>query len=177
MKFSYRNVQPSVFVAGNKFLLRVAFVFTTLCIAIFMAALGGLFLSMTEVPFYPKKMKVQQISVFFQPCAGTTLGNCVVDGDTIWMAGEKIRLSDIDTPEVFRPKCDAELALGQRASKRLIELLNSGPIALVQSGARDRDKYGRQLRVVQRDGVSLGDALIEEGLARRWDGASRAWCV
>lgn len=177
MKLSYRDEQPSVFTIGNKFVLRVAFVFTSLSIAILMASLGGLFLSMTEVPFYPKKMKLQQISVSFQPCAGTTLGNCVVDGDTIWMAGEKIRLSDIDTPEVFSPKCDAELALGKRASKRLVELLNSGPIALVQIGGRDRDRYGRQLRVVQRDGVSLGDALIDEGLARPWDGARRAWCA
>src|SRR4249919_347673 len=29
--------------------------------------------------------------------------NCVVDGDTIWFNGQKIRLADIDTPETHDP--------------------------------------------------------------------------
>ena len=28
--------------------------------------------------------------------------NCVVDGDTIWLNGQKIRIADIDTPETLR---------------------------------------------------------------------------
>lgn len=31
---------------------------------------------------------------------------------------------------------------------------------------RDEDKYGRKLRIVMRDGESLGGALVDEGLAR-----------
>jgi endonuclease YncB( thermonuclease family) len=31
---------------------------------------------------------------------------CVVDGDTIWQSGVKMRLLDIDTPETFEAQCD-----------------------------------------------------------------------
>jgi endonuclease YncB( thermonuclease family) len=41
---------------------------------------------------------------------------------------------------------------------------------------RDADRYGRKLRVVTRNGRSLGDILVAEGLARRWDGRRRSWC-
>jgi endonuclease YncB( thermonuclease family) len=47
---------------------------------------------------------------------------------------------------------------------------------VVATGGRDEDRYGRKLRVVQRDGRSIADTLIAEGLARRWDGARRSWC-
>lgn len=36
--------------------------------------------------------------------------SCVVDGDTIWLRGEKIRVADIDTPEVSSPQCSSERA-------------------------------------------------------------------
>jgi micrococcal nuclease len=47
---------------------------------------------------------------------------------------------------------------------------------VVRSGLRDEDRYGRKLRTIERDGRSLGDVLVAEGLARPWDGARRSWC-
>ncbi|MEG3088053.1 thermonuclease family protein [Sphingomonas sp. PB4P5] len=102
--------------------------------------------------------------------------NCVVDGDTFWMAGEKIRIADIDTPETHPSRCALEADLGGRATLRLQTLLNAGPVTLVTAG-RDTDRYGRKLRVVERGGVSLGDKLVAEGLARRWTGRRQPWCV
>src|SRR5829696_2988400 len=101
--------------------------------------------------------------------------DCVVDGDTIWYGGLKIRLADIDAPEISEPKCASEATLGHRAKRRLFELINSGPIEIVRTG-RDEDRYGRKLRVVMQNGRSLGEILVAEGLARRWDGARRSWC-
>ena len=112
----------------------------------------------------------------FRLCAGRRQPNCVVDGDTIWHGGVKIRLADIDTPEVFSPRCASEAALGRQATERLLELINAGPFEVVPSGSRDADRYGRKLRVLERHGRSLGDTLIAEGLARPWDGARRSWC-
>jgi endonuclease YncB( thermonuclease family) len=66
-------------------------------------------------------------------------------------------------------------ALGERAKGRLLELINAGPFELVRYD-RDEDQYGRKLRIIKRDGRSIGDTLIVEGLARRWDGARRSWC-
>ena len=111
----------------------------------------------------------------FVLCAGASRANCVVDGDTIRYGGVKIRLADIDAPEVFSPKCPSEAARGRRATQRLLELMNAGPFQVV-SGSRDEDRYGRKLRTIVRAGRSVGDVLIAEGLARRWDGARRSWC-
>ncbi|MFM6829081.1 MAG: thermonuclease family protein [Novosphingobium sp.] len=101
---------------------------------------------------------------------------CVVDGDTFWLEGDKIRIADIDTPEVSRPQCASEKALGDRATNRLISLLNEGPFELSSTGNRDVDQYGRKLRVVTRNGRSLGDQLVSEGLARTWTGRREPWC-
>jgi micrococcal nuclease len=111
----------------------------------------------------------------FALCVRASQQNCVIDGDTIRYGGTKIRLEDIDAPEASTPKCASEAALARQATRRLMELLNAGPFELV-SGARDEDRYGRKLRVVARYGRSVGDTLIAEGLARRWDGARRSWC-
>lgn len=102
--------------------------------------------------------------------------NCVVDGDTAWIAGEKVRLADIDAPETHPPRCASEAELGARATERLRVLLNSGAVTLVAID-RDTDRYGRKLRVVAVDGTSVGETLVSEGLARRWEGARRPWCA
>lgn len=101
--------------------------------------------------------------------------NCVVDGDTIWLRGYKIRVADIDAPETHDPRCQSEKELGDRATLRLQQLLDSGPVTL-QSIDRDHDVYGRELRVVLVDGRSVGDTLVREGLARRYAGGRRPWC-
>jgi endonuclease YncB( thermonuclease family) len=112
----------------------------------------------------------------FGNCSRTNQQTCVVDGDTIQYRGLKIRLADIDTPEVSQPQCASEAALGRQATQRLVQLMNVGPFELVHKRGPDEDRYGRKLRVIERDGRSVGDTLIAEGLARRWDGARRSWC-
>ena len=114
-------------------------------------------------------------SAAFSFCGGDRRVDCVVDGDTFWFQGEKIRIADIDTPELSPPRCEAERIKGEAAKARLLALLNGGKFSL-SAGLRDEDKYGRTLRTVTRAGRSLGDTLIEEGLARRWDGARHGWC-
>lgn len=111
----------------------------------------------------------------FDLCRGRSGGTCVVDGDTIHFQGTTIRIADIDTPEVGRPQCPSEKALGDRATLRMIELLNQGPIE-IGDYPRDQDRYGRKLRIIRRNGHSLGEILVVEGLARRWDGARHSWC-
>ena len=111
----------------------------------------------------------------FELC-GMTRRTCVVDGDTFWLEGEKIRIADIDTPEISEPKCDAEYQLGMKATHRLRDLLNEGAFEVRPIGNRDEDRFGRKLRVVVRGGQSLGDQLVSEGLARTWTGRRQPWC-
>ena len=111
----------------------------------------------------------------FTRCGSAPRVTCVVDGDTFWYRGAKVRIADINTPEVSRPACPREAALGAAATARLAELLNAGPFTLAP-WSRDRDRYGRLLRTVSRGGESLGAALIREGLAEEWKGRRGNWC-
>lgn len=108
-------------------------------------------------------------------CDGPIRRTCVVDGDTFWLKGDKIRIADIDAPEISAPHCGNEKVVGEIARDRLLELLNAGGFNL-QSGWRDTDRYGRKLRTVTRGNRSLGEVLVEEGLARRWGEPRRDWC-
>lgn len=113
----------------------------------------------------------------FSLCSGPIRETCVIDGDTFWYRGEKVRIADINAPEVSAPGCAAEAALGARATDRLAGLLNAGPFTLAPGDpGRDRDRYGRLLREVTREGESLGEMLVEEGLAETWRGYRGDWC-
>jgi micrococcal nuclease len=100
----------------------------------------------------------------------------VVDGDTIKAPyGVTYRLLGYDTPETRFAKCDAELELGLAAKHRLEELLARGEVRVLESGKEDR--YGRSLAAVTVNGRDVGDILIDEGLARPYQGGKRAsWC-
>jgi micrococcal nuclease len=113
----------------------------------------------------------------FDACGTAARVDCVVDGDTFWYRAQKIRIADINTPEVGRPGCPREAALGRAASGRLRALLNAGPFTLARSGdGRERDRYGRLLRTVTRGGKSVGATLVREGLAEEWRGRRSGWC-
>ncbi|NTD85679.1 thermonuclease family protein [Agrobacterium tumefaciens] len=180
---SRRKAQP---VSEGSFAKLVAFSM----LASFVVGAGASYFLMGEnaVPAQASVPKERSVSIIrgdeqtataiatYNYCAGSVRVNCVVDGDTIWSNGVKIRVADIDTPEIGTPRCAAEKALGDRATKRLLELVNAGPFEMQSWPGRDEDKYGRKLRVLIRDGRSLGDILVSEGLARTWTGRRQPWC-
>ena len=100
----------------------------------------------------------------------------VIDGDTIKYGGLSIRLVGFDTPETYYAKCPAEKERGDAATMRLRQLIrNSGSLQLILRDKRDR--YERGLGSVLVDGSNVGDVLISEGLARRYNGGKRrGWC-
>ncbi|WP_336985537.1 thermonuclease family protein [Altererythrobacter aquiaggeris] len=113
----------------------------------------------------------------FHRCSARARDNCIIDGDTIRYRGEKIRIADIDTPEVSKPGCAREKEMGDRATDRMQALLNEGDFTLTRpAGTPNRDRYERLLRVAQRGGVSVGDTLVAEGLAEVWGGERIYWC-
>lgn len=97
--------------------------------------------------------------------------HCVVDGDTLWWAGEKIRIADIDAPEM-NGRCRAERALAIAARDRLVQLVNAGAVTVRRAG---KDRYGRTLARLSTRRGSIGEQLIAEGLATRWP-KRRDWC-
>ena len=129
-----------------------------------------------ELPsFFSGDPVVEQYEITFSQCSSRPRYTCVVDGDTLWLEGEKIRIADINTPEVGSPECAREAQLGAQATRRLIALLNEGGFSL-EAIERDEDQYGRKLRIFTRGGDSLGNVLVKEGLAEEWNGTRRNWC-
>ena len=112
----------------------------------------------------------------FRNCATPPHHSCVMDGDTFYWRGESIRIADIDAPETHPARCAHEAMLGAEATNRLRGLLSTGAFEIRRTGFRDKDRYGRKLRTVHRDGRSLGDMLVAEGLAREWTGRREPWC-
>ncbi len=123
----------------------------------------------------PPAAPSDRLSATFAICDGPVRDDCVVDGDTFWFGGDKYRIADINTPETSSPDCDAELALGLRATRRLAALLNADRFSLAPAD-RDIDRYGRKLRIPTRGGESLGAVLVAEGLAENWKGYRGSWC-
>lgn len=115
------------------------------------------------------------VRVAFGSCKWGGGKNCVVDGDTFYLNGEKVRIADIDAPETHDYRCASELALGDRATERLQALLNSGAVTMT-SIDRDRDVYGRLLRNVSVNGQDVGETLVSAGVARWYAGGRRPWC-
>jgi micrococcal nuclease len=95
------------------------------------------------------------------------------DGDTFWLRGvgvgpvpaarTKVRLLEVDTPEVFgTPGC-----YGKEASARTAQLLPLGAHVRVEADRELRDRYGRLLLYVWTPaGVSLEESLLQDGYAR-----------
>ena len=98
---------------------------------------------------------------------------CVVDGDTLWYQGTKIRLLDIDAPEV-EGHCIHERRLVQAATAELTRLLNTGLVRIAYDG---QDQYGRHLaRIWVREG-EIGAAMLTAGLAEPFGQRGPSpWC-
>lgn len=94
--------------------------------------------------------------------ASTTITK-VYDGDTITLStGEKVRLIQIDTPELASEEC-----FGEEARSALVTLLKSpGPITLKVDPKLDKvDRYGRLLRYVFIGKTNINLKLVEIGAA------------
>ena len=86
----------------------------------------------------------------------STLQVRAIDGDTIRVGGERVRLRGIDTPEL------SELE-GPAAKRRLEELLRSGPIRIAPRG---RDVYNRLLADVFVNERNVAEILRIEGFSK-----------
>lgn len=102
----------------------------------------------------------------------------VIDGDTVRDVARSVtyRVVNIDTPEVGDgAACAAERRHGVRATQRTRALLAAAQEIVARPVGRI-DSYGRVVAAISVDGRDLGEALIAEGLARRWRGRREPWC-
>lgn len=117
------------------------------------------------------------ISATWPICGSAKRITCVVDGDTIWHQGEKVRLMGFDTPEKKQhAKCKKEQVLAGKATVRLQKILSTGYMTIERHG---KDRYKRTLAIVRVGGENVGLTLIREGLAYKYNGGKRdrfRWC-
>ncbi|WP_292896002.1 MULTISPECIES: thermonuclease family protein [unclassified Nitratireductor] len=101
-----------------------------------------------------------------QRFGGQTLTGVVIvhDGDTLTVAGERIRLEGIDAPE-FQQRCTLggkEYACGREALRALRRLV--GGAEVVCEGFQ-RDRYDRLLARCKVNETDIGEALVAAGWA------------
>ena len=88
----------------------------------------------------------------------------VIDGDTIDIAGQRIRLHGIDTPEA-KQTCQREgvtWLCGTAATKALRNLIGGARVTCIR---RDKDRYGRVVAVCHANGLDLNAAMVQSGIA------------
>jgi endonuclease YncB( thermonuclease family) len=117
----------------------------------------------------------ERVAEHFTRCGTAPAHACVVDGDSFRLGKRRIRIRGIDAPEMAGA-CPAETALARRSADRLVEQLNRGPFTMTAVGGNERDRYGRELRTLTRDGRSIGEAMVEAGLAHGYRGSKSGWC-
>lgn len=97
----------------------------------------------------------------------------VVDGDTYDMEVDlgfgirfqaRFRLRDVDTPETWRPKSDAEREHGERATARVKELIEGKEVTIYSHKLGIYGRYSADVYLT--GGINLADLLREEGLEK-----------
>jgi len=111
----------------------------------------------------------------FYLCGSAKQDDCVVSADRFVFHGQKIRLVGIEVPNIKKPACEQERIKASDAELRVRAFLDSGPFELVTWAGNDAEIDGHKLRQVTRNGISLSDILVREGLARR-PGTKGGWC-
>jgi len=117
----------------------------------------------------------------------------VLDGDTIRIHHAKpdVRLVGFNAPETRQAKCEAERKLGDKATRRVRDLVKGGHLDFEYVACACRPgtegtsscNYGRRCGVLKANNKDIGAILIAEGLAvpfkcgaTRCPKTPRPWC-
>jgi endonuclease YncB( thermonuclease family) len=100
----------------------------------------------------------------------------VIDGDTVDVRGERVRVANLDAPDVgSHARCALEERRGQAAKAYAIQLVRSGEV-IGLTDRQGRDRYGRSLARITVDGADFAGLMIAAGHGRPWRGRSSDWC-
>ena len=107
------------------------------------------------------------LSIAALPVASETLTGrvSVVDGDTLEMHGNRIRLHGIDAPESGQSCSDEKnkrFRCGQVSANRMASYVSG---KTVSCEVKDKDRYGRLVATCFVNGVDVNELLVSEGWA------------
>ena len=102
------------------------------------------------------------------------------DGDTCYVTVDgtktKIRLLELDTPEISKPKCDAELQLGLKARDYLNDLIDNATTIEFKTDYTE-DYFGRILAYLIVDGEDVSAKIVKNNLGVVYDRNNKQdWC-
>lgn len=113
----------------------------------------------------------------FPAAAATLVGSAIIiDGDTVEVAHQRIRLFGIDAPEVSQ-MCERDgqkWPCGQASAERLKALIGNEHVVC---RGNEKDQYGRLLAVCTLAGVDLNQAMVADGWAMAFRKYSEAYVV
>lgn len=91
-----------------------------------------------------------------------------VDGDSLMINGQMIRLFGIDAPEALQPchRGGSSWQCGIEAKNQLAMLTALGPVTC---HGRDVDAYKRVVAVCDVDGIQINQSMVESGWATAYD--------
>ena len=103
------------------------------------------------------------------------------DGDTCYVTVDgtktKIRLLELDTPEISKPKCDAELQLGLKARDYLNDLIDNATTIDFKTDYTE-DYFGRILAYLIVDGEDVSAKIVKNNLGVVYDRNNKQdWCT
>ena len=103
------------------------------------------------------------------------------DGDTCYVtvdgANTKIRLLELDTPEISKPKCEAELELGLTARDYLNNLISNASTVEFKTDYTE-DYFGRILAHLIIDGEDVSAKIVSNNLGVVYDRNKKPdWCI
>jgi micrococcal nuclease len=101
----------------------------------------------------------------------------VIDGDTLAFGHERVRIANLDAPEIGRnARCKLEQRRGEAARAFARALIrDSETVEIVDWQGVDR--FGRIVASVLVDNRDFAETMIDAGHARVWRGRSSNWCV
>lgn len=141
-----------------------------LCVTLFLFFTFSNFKSIDDIVQFISSLNTNQEKITDENNREKAVVNKVIDGDTIkveFKAGEyeTIRLLLIDTPETVSPNVP-EQPFGKEASDFMKQTLIKDTVIEIERGIEERDKYGRLLAYVWKDGKNINEELLRQGLAR-----------
>ena len=107
-------------------------------------------------------------------------GQYCYDGDTCYVMIDgtkaKIRLLELDTPEISKPKCEAELELGLEARDYLNNLIANASSVEIKTDY-EKDYFGRTLAHLIIDGEDVSAKIRSNDLGVIYQrGNKQDWC-
>ena len=107
-------------------------------------------------------------------------GQYCYDGDTCYVMIDdnkaKIRLLELDTPEISKPKCEAELELGLEARDYLNNLIANASSVEIKTDY-EKDYFGRTLAHLIIDGEDASAKIRSNNLGVIYErGNKKDWC-